>query len=58
MDLCKLSEKNSVKVVEHWLPPAQEWHKINVDGAFRSTERRGGGGVVIRDYHFNFMLGV
>jgi hypothetical protein len=50
-------EKNSVKVVEHWLPPAQEWHKINSDGGFRSTERRGGGVVVIRDYHGNFMLG-
>jgi ribonuclease HI len=52
-----LKQKNSVKVVEHWLPPAQEWVKINVDGAFRSAERRGGGGVVIRDCHGNFMSG-
>jgi hypothetical protein len=42
---------------EHWLPPVQDWHKINVDGAFRLSEKRGGGGVVIRDCNGSFISG-
>jgi hypothetical protein len=32
--------------VERWLPPAQDWVKVNTDGAFRQ-ECNGGAGVVI-----------
>jgi hypothetical protein len=45
------------KVVEHWLSPDDGWHKINVDGAFRTAEKCGGGGVVIRDCHGSFLVG-
>jgi ribonuclease HI len=45
------------KVVEHWLSPDDGWHKINVDEAFRTTEKCGGGGVVMRDCHGSFLVG-
>jgi hypothetical protein len=46
------SVQNSVSVPankpkEHWLCPEEGWMKVNVDGAFRSAEGNGGGGVVI-----------
>jgi hypothetical protein len=28
--------------VEHWLPSEPNWFKVNVDGAFRSAENKGG----------------
>jgi hypothetical protein len=43
------------KVVEHWLPPYDGWHNINVHGAFQSAEKCGGGGVVMRDCHGSFL---
>jgi ribonuclease HI len=36
---------------EHWLPPEEDWVKANADGAFRSADNNGGGGVVLRDHH-------
>jgi hypothetical protein len=35
---------------EHWLPPDDGWHKVNVDGAFSSSLGNGGCGSVIRDH--------
>jgi hypothetical protein len=49
-------KENSAKV-EHWLPPEPNWFKVNVDGAFRSAENKGGGGAVIRDCHGHFFSG-
>ena len=42
---------------ERWLPPEQNWCKVNVDGAFRPSENIGGGGVVLRDHHGCFVAG-
>jgi ribonuclease HI len=50
-----LSVPSAVKV--NWQPPAIDWYKINVDGAFRQQEGIGGGGVVIRDHHGSFTAG-
>jgi ribonuclease HI len=38
-------------------PPAEEWHKINTDGSFASSERCGGGGVVMGDHNGAFVAG-
>jgi hypothetical protein len=51
------TELPRTKVVEHWLPLDDGWHKINVDGAFQSAEKCGGGGVVMRDCHGSFLAG-
>jgi ribonuclease HI len=51
------SLKPSTKVVEHWLRPEAQWHKINSDGAFNQSEGNGGGGVVLRDHHGDFQAG-
>lgn len=45
------------RVKERWFPPVEGWHKINVDGAFRSSTKLGGGGVVTRDHHGSFVAG-
>jgi hypothetical protein len=42
---------------ERWLPPVQDWVKVNTDGAFRQGECNGGAGVVIRDHHGDFLGG-
>ncbi|KAK1606712.1 hypothetical protein QYE76_030385 [Lolium multiflorum] len=47
----------AAKPVEHWQPPAEDWVKVNVDGAFRTADGNGGGGVVIRDHHGVFQCG-
>jgi ribonuclease HI len=46
-----------VQLVEHWRPPDTGWFKINVDGAFQTADGNGGGGVVIRNHHGDFLLG-
>ncbi|KAM0909096.1 hypothetical protein ACQ4PT_015043 [Festuca glaucescens] len=43
--------------VEHWIPPAQGWAKVNVDGAFSKESDIGGGGVILRDHHGGFISG-
>jgi hypothetical protein len=45
------------KPTEHWLPPAEGWLKVNTDGAFKTADSNGGGGVVIRDHHGDFLCG-
>jgi ribonuclease HI len=46
-----------IRQKEHWLPPEESWHKVNVDGAFHSDSGRGGGGVIVRDHHGAFVSG-
>jgi ribonuclease HI len=43
--------------VEHWLPPAEGWTKINTDGAFSKDSETGDRGVVLRDHHGSFISG-
>jgi hypothetical protein len=45
------------KIQEHWLTLSQDLFKVNVDGAFRMPESKGGDGVVVRDCHGSFILG-
>jgi ribonuclease HI len=47
----------AVKMVEHWLPPEESWHKVNADGAFSMDQGHGGSGVVLRDHHGGFIQG-
>jgi hypothetical protein len=42
---------------EHWLPPVEDWLKVNTDGVFKTADSNGGGGVVIRDHHGDFICG-
>ena len=42
---------------ERWLPPAQGWTKVNVDGAMAKDLNKGGGGVVVRDHGSRFLAG-
>jgi hypothetical protein len=37
-----MAPKELSKKVEHWLPSEPNWFKVNVDGAFRSAENKGG----------------
>lgn len=50
-------QSSTEKVVEHWLPPEEEWVKANADGAFLLSQGNGGGGVVLRDCHGGFLAG-
>jgi ribonuclease HI len=34
----------------HWVPPQEEWTKINLDGAFHADSGRGGCGCLARDH--------
>jgi hypothetical protein len=43
--------------VEHWEPPEPAWFKVNVDGSFSPGDGTGGGGVVMRDHHGDFIAG-
>lgn len=40
---------------EQWQPPEEGWSKVNADGAMGKSSRDGGGGVVLRDHHGNFV---
>jgi ribonuclease HI len=53
----KSSEPGVAAPVERWLPPVQDWVKVNTDGAFRQGECNGRAGVVIRDHHGDFLGG-
>jgi ribonuclease HI len=43
--------------VEKWVVPDHGWCKVNSDGAFRKEDHCGGGGVVIRGHHGDFIAG-
>ena len=45
------------EVLVHWLPPTENWVKLNVDGASRGNPRYAGGGGVFRDYHGKWIGG-
>jgi hypothetical protein len=45
------------KPFEHWLRLEPGWVKVNADGAYHSADGVGGGGVVLRDHHGNFVVG-
>lgn len=51
------SQVAGAKPSEHWLRPEPGWVKVNADGAYHSAEGIGGGGVVLRDHHGNFVSG-
>jgi ribonuclease HI len=51
------SRKSSLVLAEKWVVPGQGWCKVNSDGAFRKEDHCGGGGVVIRDHHGDFIAG-
>ncbi|XP_019431608.1 PREDICTED: uncharacterized protein LOC109338759 [Lupinus angustifolius] len=38
-----------------WLPPTQNWIKINTDGATHGSPGYSGGGGIFRDHHGNFL---
>jgi ribonuclease HI len=43
--------------VEHWEPPKPSCCKVNTDGSFSPSDGTGGGGVVVRDHHGDFIEG-
>jgi hypothetical protein len=45
------------KMVERWIPPEEDWHKVKADGAFSTDRGHGGCGVVLRDHHGGFIQG-
>ncbi|KAI5005258.1 hypothetical protein ZWY2020_032501 [Hordeum vulgare] len=46
------------KPVQKWEPPANEWVKINSDGAVSKQGTKGGGGAVFRDHNGGFLMGM
>jgi hypothetical protein len=51
------SQAAAAKPSEHWLRPEPGWVKVNADGAYHLADGVGGGGVVLRDHHGNFVSG-
>jgi ribonuclease HI len=51
------SHAAGAKPSEQWLRPELGWVKVNADVAYHSADGVGGGGVVLRDHHDNFVSG-
>ena len=50
-----VSVKNQPVCPPRWMPPDEDWVKINTDGATHSSRVRGGTGFVARDHHGFFL---
>jgi hypothetical protein len=56
-DVASATEGSPVQTKVQWQSPEFGWHKANVDGALPVGGTAGGGGVVIRNHHGEFVAG-